>query len=80
MAAPVLCHRSRIVHANCDTCGQRPEVVHKLTNSGGASYCGNCCPVCKSKPAAMGNDPVRGRETAEDRGVKQCTYTPSPRR
>src|SRR5258708_1872930 len=31
--------------------------VHKPTNSG-ASYCGNCCPVCKGKAAARGNDPL----------------------
>jgi len=47
MSGPVVCRRSPIVHANCDTCGQKPEVIHKPTNSGGACYCGDCCPVCK---------------------------------
>ena len=47
-AGIVACHRSSTVHANCDTCGQRPDVIHKPTNSGGASYCQDCCPVCKA--------------------------------
>ena len=47
MARAGACRRSPSVHANCDTCGQRPDVIHKPSNSGGACYCGDCCPVCK---------------------------------
>jgi hypothetical protein len=30
------CSKSPAVHANCDTCGNRPEIIHKPAGTGGA--------------------------------------------
>ena len=43
------CRRSRIVYATCDTCTQKPAVLHKPAEAGAASYCEDCCPVCAAK-------------------------------
>jgi hypothetical protein len=58
MSGPVVCRRSPIVHANCDKCGQKPEVIHKPSNSAGACHCGDCCPVCKGASWHRRNDPA----------------------
>lgn len=48
------CRRSRFVHANCDKCGERPEVIHRPRNEKGTGYCEDCCPVCKGvKPDVL---------------------------
>ena len=43
------CMRSRTVHANCDACGKRPEVLHMPTKARGW-YCEDCCPACSALP------------------------------
>jgi hypothetical protein len=63
MSGLVACRRSPIVHANCDTCGQKPEVIHRPANSGGACYCGDCCPVCKGARRHRQNDPVSNQDS-----------------
>src|SRR5262245_51602324 len=63
MSRLVACRRSPTVHANCDTCGQKPEVIHKPANSAGACYCENCCPVCKGASQHRWNDPVSNQSS-----------------
>ena len=41
-----VCHQTHVVHANCDKCGERPEVLHKPAEPLGSRYCPECCPVC----------------------------------
>lgn len=35
------CRQSRIVHANCDKCGKKPEVLHKPAETGGRATARN---------------------------------------
>lgn len=44
-----VCRQTHNVDANCDKCGARPEVLHKLAETHGACYCEECCPVCGPK-------------------------------
>ena len=44
------CMQSRTVHADCDTCGWRPLVLHMPTTRDGW-YCSDCCPACAVKTA-----------------------------
>jgi hypothetical protein len=49
------CRQTRTVHANCDKCGNKPEILHKPAETRGACYCEECCPVCgpkETKPMA----------------------------
>lgn len=39
------CKPSLLVRANCDACGERPEVLHMPKTVHGW-YCGECCPAC----------------------------------
>jgi hypothetical protein len=39
------CMQSRLVRADCDKCGKRPEVLHMPTNKHGW-FCEAHCPVC----------------------------------
>lgn len=41
------CRKSAVVHASCDNCGVRPEIIHKFADRGDARYCGDCCPACR---------------------------------
>jgi len=50
------CIRSKIVRADCDTCGQRPDMLHMPTKRRGW-FCGDHCPVCSPKPTATAKDP-----------------------
>lgn len=51
MSGIVTCSRSKFVHANCDRCGERPEVMHRPRDERDARYCENCCPACSQQPA-----------------------------
>jgi hypothetical protein len=57
------CSKSSTVHANCDTCGQRPEIIHKPAGTGGARYCADCCPACSGKKPKGAAD--AGRQGSE---------------
>ena len=52
MAIQNRCTQSRDVHANCDQCGERPDVIHKPAERRGERYCGDCCPACRARKLA----------------------------
>lgn len=61
MSGVPTCRKSSLVHANCDNCGVRPEVIHKTSEPRGACYCADCCPVCRAKQAAEKSVPATVR-------------------
>ena len=57
MSRSTKCRKSTVVHASCDNCGRRPEIIHKPAERRGASYCGECCPECRdNQPVKRGLD------------------------
>lgn len=61
------CRCSTFVHANCDRCGGRPHVVHRLRNERDTYYCQDCCPVCKQQQPAAGS--ARPRKDNPDAAI-----------
>ena len=47
MSGSPRCRKSAVVHASCDNCGVRPEIIHKFAEPGDARYCEDCCPACR---------------------------------
>lgn len=43
-----LCHISKLVKGECDTCGQTTEHLHMPEEVHGW-YCAKCCPVCNEE-------------------------------
>lgn len=52
------CMRSLAVHADCDKCGKRPDVLHMPMRLHGW-YCSEHCPCCS--PAVKELGPIRWR-------------------
>jgi hypothetical protein len=60
------CSTSPTVHANCDSCGQRPEIIHKPAGTGGARYCPDCCPVCHAAAPVVPRKPKQAAAGIEE--------------
>lgn len=70
------CRKSEVVHASCDNCGVRPEIIHKPLAQHGARYCPDCCPCCRPKQTFVGRD--RGIRSSSAAGALDSPTVTTP--